>query len=128
MSLDCVDFERQYYSGVCHWLLCLHVRECEPAGYISPSVYSTVVPEIPCGYLMKIKSTICNCIFPFLPFNYNFFQKCEQVIHSHVVMLQRYKRVYYIVRNKTQSPKRYQWYQFGGIFQETVHAHTRNYI
>lgn len=42
--------------------------------------------------------------------------------------LRRYKRIYCIVRNKTQSSKRHQWYQFSGIFQEAVYAHTRNYF
>lgn len=43
--------------SVTGWL-CLHVREHELSGHISPSVNSTVVLEIPSqprGYLMKIK-------------------------------------------------------------------------
>lgn len=42
--------------------------------------------------------------------------------------LRRYKRIYCIVRNKTQSSKRHQWYQFSGILQEVVYVHTRNYF
>lgn len=123
MPVGCVDLsEGTTRMSVAGWMrLCVGV--CEPSGCISASVNSTVVlgiPSQPCSFLMRIKQAVCNSICHFLPFQL----KIKKNWVGNAVTSQRYKRICFIVKNKTQASKRHQWYQSSGILQETGYAHT----